>query len=48
VTLYYLGLKYDAVLIDACDTDKIMPCPAKNFLKPHNLENIKAVLTSTG
>ncbi|KAE9548240.1 hypothetical protein FO519_008548 [Halicephalobus sp. NKZ332] len=42
------GTKYDAVVLDACDTTKSMPCPAKVFLLQKTLRSIKAVLKPMG
>uniref|UniRef100_A0A914Z1A5 Uncharacterized protein n=1 Tax=Panagrolaimus superbus TaxID=310955 RepID=A0A914Z1A5_9BILA len=40
--------KYDAVILDACDNTKEMPCPAKTFLTDQILINIKSILKPMG
>uniref|UniRef100_A0A914CHS0 Methyltransferase-like protein 13 n=1 Tax=Acrobeloides nanus TaxID=290746 RepID=A0A914CHS0_9BILA len=42
------GQKFDAVFIDACDTTREMPCPAKVFLEEKVLENAKSLLKTMG
>ncbi|CAD5234809.1 unnamed protein product [Bursaphelenchus xylophilus] len=42
------GLKYDVIVLDACDEDGQIPCPAKTFLQPHLLNNVKSMLTIKG
>uniref|UniRef100_A0A914QK55 PABS domain-containing protein n=1 Tax=Panagrolaimus davidi TaxID=227884 RepID=A0A914QK55_9BILA len=42
------GDKYDAVILDACDNTKEMPCPAKTFLTSSTLTEIKSILKPMG
>ena len=44
----FLGQKFDAVFIDACDNTRAMPCPAKVFLEEKVLENAKSLLKTMG
>ncbi|KAI6243701.1 hypothetical protein M3Y99_00033200 [Aphelenchoides fujianensis] len=39
---------YDVLLVDACSTDTLMPCPAADFLRPEHLRNMRAALKPTG
>ncbi|CAD5229005.1 unnamed protein product [Bursaphelenchus okinawaensis] len=41
-------LKYDVVVIDACDEDDTLPCPAKPFLDVQLLNNVKKILSLRG
>ncbi|KAI6191201.1 hypothetical protein M3Y97_00202100 [Aphelenchoides bicaudatus] len=40
--------KYDVIIIDGCDTDQTIPCPAKDFLKPQTLKNMREAIKPTG
>ncbi|PAV75718.1 hypothetical protein WR25_11679 [Diploscapter pachys] len=42
------GLSYDVIFLDACDLDKFVPCPAKNFRNPKIVKTMKKLLTNTG
>ncbi|KAI6205899.1 hypothetical protein M3Y94_00844600 [Aphelenchoides besseyi] len=40
--------KFDVLIIDACDSDPIRPCPSSNFLELQHLQNMKSILNPTG
>lgn len=44
----FLGIKYDVVVLDACDNTKELPCPSKSFLSTEALTNIRSILKPMG
>lgn len=44
VFFFFLEERFDAVLIDACDADIVLPCPAAEFLDEHLIATLSKKL----
>uniref|UniRef100_A0A1I7XUZ7 Methyltranfer_dom domain-containing protein n=1 Tax=Heterorhabditis bacteriophora TaxID=37862 RepID=A0A1I7XUZ7_HETBA len=42
------GEKYDVVVLDACDTSPLSPCPAESFRNQEIIQVMKSILTDKG